>query len=94
MKRGFNFWDILAWIVLAGILLWLILKGFGVINTPALIELAPYFGAVYLVGWQIHKLDTVAKEVDGLKKFRNATISKINNIETNCKINHSKGVKK
>jgi hypothetical protein len=31
MKRGRNFWDILAWIVLAGIILWLILKITGII---------------------------------------------------------------
>jgi len=30
-KRGMSFWDILAWIVLAGILLWVILKTFGII---------------------------------------------------------------
>jgi len=86
MKRGFNFWDILAWIVLAGILLWLILKTLGIINTPILIEYAPYFGAVYIAGWQINKLATVAKEVEGLKRFRGATINKINKLETNYKI--------
>ena len=87
-KRGISFWDILAWIVLVLILLWLVLKAFGIINTSVLLEYAPYFGAVYLAGWQIHKLETVANDVKDLKKFKEATISKINNIETNCKINY------
>ena len=69
-KRGLSFWDVLAWIVLVGILVWLILKGIGVINTPSFVELAPYFGAVYLVGWQIHKLETVSSDVKELKKFK------------------------
>jgi len=83
-------WDIIAWIVLIGILIWILLKIFNVINTPVLIEYAPYFGAVYLAGWQIHKLSMVAKEVEGLKKFRSMTIKKINDIGGNFKINHQK----
>jgi len=62
-KRGINFWDVLAWIVLVLILLWLVLKSFGIINTSVLLEYAPYFGVVYLAGWQIHKLETVANDV-------------------------------
>jgi len=87
MKK-LNIWDMLAWMVLAGILVWVILKMMGIINTPVLIEYAPYFGAVYLAGWQIHKLATVANEVHELKKFKEATINKIHNIETNCLIKH------
>jgi hypothetical protein len=69
MKK-INVWDVIAWIVLVGILVWLILKVFGLINTPILIEYAPYFGAVYLAGWQINKLTNVAREVGELKKLR------------------------
>ncbi len=83
-----NFWDVLAWIVLAGIFIWIILKAFGIINTPALIEYAPYFGAVYLAGWQIHKLANVANEVHELKKFKEATIKEIHDIKINCTKNH------
>ena len=88
MKKMRSFWDVLAWIVLFGILIWLLLKGFGVINTPPLIELAPYFGAVYLAGWQIHKLESVSADVKDLKKFKFNTIEKIHNIENNCVKNH------
>ena len=87
-KRGLSFWDILAWIALGLILVWLILKTFGIINTPAWLEYTPIYAAVYIAGWQIHKLETVANDVKDLKRFKEATISKINNIETNCKINH------
>lgn len=87
-KRGLSFWDILAWIILGLILLWLILKTFGIINSPLWLEYAPIYGAVYIAGWQINKLATVAREVDGLKKFKEATISEINSVKTNCKLNH------
>lgn len=87
-KRGLSFWDILAWVALGLILLWLILKTFGITNTPLWLEYSPIYAAVYIAGWQIHKLETVAKDVKDLKRFKEATISKINSIETNCKINH------
>jgi len=85
MKKEVKIWDIIAWIVLAGILLWLILKTLGIINTPLWIEYAPIYGAVYLAGWQIHKLKTVASDVRELKKFKQDTISEINNIKSNIK---------
>lgn len=87
-KRGLSFWDILAWIALGLILVWIILKTLGVINTSLWLEYTPIYAAVYIAGWQIHKLEIVAREVEGLKKFKDATINEINNIKTNCKINH------
>lgn len=90
MGKGLNFWDILAWIVIVGIAFWLILKVLGLINTPMLIEYAPYFGAVYLAGWAVHKLENVAEDVRELKKFKDATINEINNIKINCIKNHQK----
>lgn len=84
-----NVWDVLAWIVLAGILLWLILKTTGIINTPLWLQYAPIYGAVYLAGWQVHKLDIIGKEVDGLKQFRNDTIEQIHSIKLNCTKKHN-----
>jgi len=84
MIKKLSIWDIIAWIVLAGILIWLLLKTFGIINTPLWLEYAPLYGAVYLAGWQIHKLETVALEVRELKKFRHATVEEINKIKNNC----------
>ncbi|MDO8517549.1 MAG: hypothetical protein Q7S33_05485 [Nanoarchaeota archaeon] len=83
-KRGINAWDILAWVVLGGILIWIILKTLGVINTPLLLEYAPLFGVVYLAGWAMHKLDSTAEDVKDLKNFAKATANEISNIKANC----------
>ena len=80
-KRGINFWDILAWVVLGLILLWVILKTLGIINTSPLLEYAPIYGAIYLAGWQIHKLKVVAEDVRELKRFKELTISEIESFE-------------
>ena len=87
-KKRRSFWDILAWVALASIVVWLILKVLGIINTPLLLEFAPYFAAVYVAGWQVHKLHTVSEDVRDLKKFKNETIRKINHIESNCRFNY------
>lgn len=89
MKKR-SFWDILAWICLFGIAIWLILKMFGIINTPIWIEYAPFGGALYILGWQVHKLEVVSNDVKDLKRFKEATIDKIHNIEQNCMVNHKK----
>ncbi len=81
-------WDIIAWVILAGIFIWLILKVSGLINTPVLIEYAPIFGAVYLAGWAMHKLDTASDDIKDLKKFARDTSSEVNKIKANCIKNH------
>ncbi|MAH47545.1 hypothetical protein CMI37_17120 [Candidatus Pacearchaeota archaeon] len=88
MKKSMSVWDILAWIVLFSILLWVILKMLEVINTPILLEYYPIFGAIYLAGWQMHKLESVANDVKNLKKFRRETINQVNDIKLNCARNH------
>ena len=67
-KRGMSFWDILAWIVLGLITLWLILKVMGIINTPDLLVYAPYFGAVYLAGWAMATLVRATQNIQNINK--------------------------
>jgi hypothetical protein len=90
MPKKISIWDIIAWIVLAGILVWLLLKSFGIINTSIWLEYAPLYGAVYIAGWQIHKLKTVAEEVHELKRFKEATINEIHSIKHNCLRTHNR----
>jgi len=84
--KHYKIWDILAYAVLAGILLWLILKATGVINTPVLIEYSPFFGAVYLAGWAMNKLDRTTKDVDVMKQDLKALEKNVNSIEIDFNI--------
>jgi hypothetical protein len=43
-------------------------------------------GVCYLIGWQINKIDSVSKEVRGLKKFEHDTIEEIKKL--NLRKNH------
>ena len=89
-RRGMSFWDALAWIALGIIIIWLILKTAGIINSPLWLEYVPIYTAVYIAGWAMHKLDTTVNDMGELKKFAKETVNEINNIKLNCSKNHSK----
>ena len=84
MKKRFSFWDVLAWVALGMIIIWGLLKSMGIINTPLWLQYAPIWPAIYIAGWQIHKLEIVAQDVKELKKFKYKTIEEINNLKLNC----------
>jgi len=84
MKRGLSIWDILAWIALASIVLWITLKILGIINTPLWLEYAPVYSASYVAGWMMHKLKIVHEEIHDLKNFKNETIKQIHSIKEDC----------
>ncbi|MFA4886804.1 MAG: hypothetical protein WC595_01190 [Candidatus Nanoarchaeia archaeon] len=50
MKDYTKLYATIFWISLLSILLWLILKALGYINTPPLVELFPLFSAVFGAG--------------------------------------------
>lgn len=73
--------DILVWIALVVIIIWIILKITGIINSPLWIEYIPIYSAVYIAGWQINKLANVAEEVKNLNRFKTETIKQISQIK-------------
>jgi len=93
MHKRLDFWDVLAWIVLGLILLWLVLKITGVLNTPELLEYAPLFGVVYLAGWAMHKLDTAVDDIKDLKSFKEGTVNEIYKMKERCIRNHPHAAK-
>ena len=85
-KRGISFWDVLAWLVLGLILVWITLKALGIINTPVLIEYAPYFGAVYLAGWAMSNLVRVTQDVNRIKGNIHHLGEKFNDLDKNVEV--------
>ncbi len=62
-----NIWDLLAWASLAMIFLWLVAKLFGLINTPLIIELMPYFGVVFFAGRMFQKVEMLDTDMNKVK---------------------------
>ena len=82
---------LLDWVtfgVLFGIFVWLVLKTFGVINTPLWLQYAPMYGAAFAAGSFYYKMLFVANKVDKLEGFRNETIREMHEIKLNCARNH------
>ena len=46
--------DIIFWLALLVLLVWIILKAFGLINSPAIVEIIPYISGIFILGsvWQ------------------------------------------
>ena len=87
-----SIWDWLAWVALAYIFIWLILKVTGVINTPLWLTYSPVFGAIYMAGWYAKKIEEASVRLNFISnefgKFRSETVKKIHGIELNCAGNH------
>jgi hypothetical protein len=77
-----NIWDYLAWICLAGIAIWVILKVLGIINTPIWLEYSPLYGAVYLAGWYMNKLERAIVDIKDMKTDISNMKTDISNIKT------------
>jgi len=83
-ERRSKFWDYLAWICLAYITVWLVLKMFGIINTPDWLAYSPLFAAVYFTGSAMKKLAHVADDVKELKDQMRKVNLKIDILDRNC----------
>jgi len=84
MNKKANGWDTVAWIILALICLWLILKAFGVFNTPMWLQYSPLFGVVYLAGWSMKKLSTATDDIKVIKTDLNGIDKDMNILKNSC----------
>lgn len=83
-KKGASIWDTLAWIALAGLGVWLLLKVLGIIQTPPWLEYAPLYGAIYIACWAMHKLHRATGDIMEIKKDVKEIESDMNKIRVTC----------
>ena len=52
--KRFSWLDVVFWIALIILIIWIVLKSFGYINTPVVVELIPYISGIFIAGviWQ------------------------------------------
>lgn len=63
MKKR-SIWDILVYVALIVLVIWIILKLAGVINSPVIVEIIPYVSAAYVFGRMFQKVETTADDVE------------------------------
>lgn len=81
-----SFWDVLAWVVLFLMFVWLVLKMLGIINTPVLLEYSPYFGAMYLAGWAMSVLVRATQDINGIKRNLGFLNNKVSDLDKGMEI--------
>jgi len=59
-----NFWDVLAWIAFAIMVLYGIGKVTGVLNSPLPVDMAALFSGAYFLGRYAQKISHMSKEID------------------------------
>jgi len=69
VRRRISWVDVIFWLALLLLAFWIIAKLFGLINTPAIVEIIPYISAVFIAGsiWQQFK--HVKKDVGYIKSI-------------------------
>ena len=82
MAKKTNILDAIVWISLAYILIWLILKSIGVINTPEFISLSPYFAAIFGAGSAYQKFSRLHSDCEKLKGEFKTVERDFRNLET------------
>ena len=65
--KGMTLWEIFAWVCLFGLVVWIFLKMFGVINTPLVVQYGPYLGAAYVAGSAMYSLKIIREDLRELK---------------------------
>jgi hypothetical protein len=82
MKK--SFWDILAWIAFAYVVIYAILKVMGVLHSPIPIDIAAIVSTAFFVGKYAQRIDFCIKDVelikDDLKEVRNELKGDINGL--------------
>jgi hypothetical protein len=74
MKTKINFGDILLWLGVVLILIWVLLKSFGVIHSPVWIEMVPYFGIGISIAGGAYKLGKIMNSIEDTGKKVNKLV--------------------
>lgn len=80
-KKGkFDFWDFLIWAGIALVLVWTILKTFGVMNSPIWIETLPFYGIIGTAIGIAYKFGKMMENIRNIDKRTNRTDEKVDSL--------------
>lgn len=64
MKKGYNIYDIAAWVAFAIVVVYFFLKIIGVLKSPVTVDIVALLSAAYFVGRHAQKMDEYTKKLD------------------------------
>ncbi len=74
-------YDIIFWTSLLVIAIWIVLKMFGVINSPVWIEMVPYLGLIFAAGSFYQSVRSMKLDISDFKLRMSGVELKTHNIE-------------
>lgn len=63
MKRNISIWEIIAWVGLAILVVWIILKLFGIIQSPLIFEMTPIITLCLILGSLLANVKNIKSEL-------------------------------
>lgn len=78
-------YDIVFWVSMLVIAIWIILKMFGVINSPVWIEMIPYLGIIFAAGSFYQSVNSMKSDVSDLKSRTNSIEREMIEVKTDLK---------
>ena len=68
MKQRFTLADVIFWLALLTLVVWIVLKVAGYINTPAIVEAIPYISGVFIAGTVWQQFRSMQGDISGIKR--------------------------
>jgi len=90
MKKSFDIYTAIVWASLLSILIWALLKSFGIINTPDIIKMLPLFSAVFGAGAFFQKFLQLNEKVAIMEQRLTKVETKLTIVETRLAIVETK----
>jgi len=88
-----NFWDFLAWIAFAIMVLYGLGKVTGVLNSPLPIDVAALFSGAYFLGRYAQKISHMSKEIDNSAKDIGDIKDDLRQLDKKCPVFKGQGTK-
>ena len=86
MKKKLKFWDVLAWIAFAIVVVYLLFRITGLIHSPFTLDLIAVLSGAYFVGRYAKRLDDTFSYIEDMREdFRV--------LDKNCRLFKKKGTK-
>ena len=92
MTKRISLLDIIFWFALIVLIVWIILKALGYINSPAIVEAIPYISGVFIAGTIWQQFRNMQSDISDIKRvsFRWLKVEHEHNLMMDGKLKESK----
>lgn len=82
MGKRIAWWDLLIVFGITVLLIWALLKSFGIIHSPVWVEMIPYFSVIFAFIGAVYKLGKIMEGINNMKLGLDKVLDRLGIIET------------